>query len=876
MAVTYVGHGTAVSPAGASGTCTVPAGVTTNDILVIQLLQGSTDTVTPPAGWAVLTSATESTNQGMNKLLWKRAGASEASAAVTPVYWAVMHAFRGCPTSGNPWDVFAGSSQVTTTALSFPSVTTTVGNTLIFNSTVGAGAGTASAWTNAALSSVTEVIDSPLTNGRGDAATGTKVSAGSTGSTTATLSASAAWSAHVTVAFKSSDVSGTLASTLPSVTSSIAGQVIFPTGTVSATLPSASSAFAGTAAPPSGPLSVQLPQLAPNLTVTSTGGPLVGILPSVTSDIEAQIVTATISGTLPSVRSAFTGGLVYGSFSHTLRPISSSATGAVNPIGSFSATLPKLHTESVIETRPHGSNVIIVEDEKRGFRITEDDMVDIYRHEASIFEGGVSGVTKYTLPKMTSNFGSNGGGFADTLPSVTSAWIAGVQGLADIPVTLRRLVADVDGLSGTFGTGTVGMTLPSLAPDVEGYGAVTWQGSGTYTVGTSSITPPLPTTFVGGDVLLLAVNAGPTDTVDTPAGWTPAPAGVQISGADDGTDNQLAVFYKVASFSDVAPTVTGTGDHLDAVIHTFRGADPLHPIDVSGGSTMDSVGTLATMPSVTTTGPDEMIVYIGSHGLDQTGGVASLHTNVGSVANLTERSDDSTTTGTGGGLYVYTGNINTIRFVGSDTFDLSTASARCNMTIAFKVLTNGGVSSAGGSFADTLPSISSLFAGGSVDAALVATLPSLTSLIAATANDPAVLATTLPTPLVTAVSATAHDDGSMSATLPHPIVTDLEASITVVSGTVASTLPSLTASLNGISEDLLKYVHAIGDGSTTAITVTHSLGTRDVIARVYRASSPWDEIDCDIVHTSTSALTVTFATAPATNEFNIVVLYSSV
>lgn len=66
------------------------------------------------------------------------------------------------------------------------------------------------------------------------------------------------------------------------------------------------------------------------------------------------------------------------------------------------------------------------------------------------------------------------------------------------------------------------------------------------------------------------------------------------------------------------------------------------------------------------------------------------------------------------------------------------------------------------------------------------------------------------------------------------------------------------------------WVGSIGDGSTTAITITHSLGTRDVIIQLYDVSS-YDTVYADIVRTTTDTATITFATAPATNDIRVLV-----
>lgn len=85
----------------------------------------------------------------------------------------------------------------------------------------------------------------------------------------------------------------------------------------------------------------------------------------------------------------------------------------------------------------------------------------------------------------------------------------------------------------------------------------------------------------------------------------------------------------------------------------------------------------------------------------------------------------------------------------------------------------------------------------------------------------------------------------------------------------------LTTDATGLHIDkaivMTRYAADIGDGSTTAIAVTHSLGTRDVVVRVYDKSSN-AEVDVDIVHTSTTVVTLNFAVAPTTNQYRVLVV----
>ncbi|MFN2466143.1 MAG: hypothetical protein ABR598_07755 [Candidatus Dormibacteria bacterium] len=68
-----------------------------------------------------------------------------------------------------------------------------------------------------------------------------------------------------------------------------------------------------------------------------------------------------------------------------------------------------------------------------------------------------------------------------------------------------------------------------------------------------------------------------------------------------------------------------------------------------------------------------------------------------------------------------------------------------------------------------------------------------------------------------------------------------------------------------------KFAVTIGDGATTAITVTHNLNTRDVVVAVYDASTN-AVVDCDVVMATVNTLTLTFAVAPATNAYRVVVI----
>ena len=60
--------------------------------------------------------------------------------------------------------------------------------------------------------------------------------------------------------------------------------------------------------------------------------------------------------------------------------------------------------------------------------------------------------------------------------------------------------------------------------------------------------------------------------------------------------------------------------------------------------------------------------------------------------------------------------------------------------------------------------------------------------------------------------------------------------------------------------------------SATSYTITHNLGTKDVVTAIYEVASPFAQIEADVEHTSDSVVTIRFAVAPASGEYRVVVI----
>ena len=63
---------------------------------------------------------------------------------------------------------------------------------------------------------------------------------------------------------------------------------------------------------------------------------------------------------------------------------------------------------------------------------------------------------------------------------------------------------------------------------------------------------------------------------------------------------------------------------------------------------------------------------------------------------------------------------------------------------------------------------------------------------------------------------------------------------------------------------------SVGDGTNTAYTITHSLNSRDVIVQVYD-NATYDTVFTDVVRATVNTVVVTFAVAPSSNAYRVVI-----
>lgn len=121
---------------------------------------------------------------------------------------------------------------------------------------------------------------------------------------------------------------------------------------------------------------------------------------------------------------------------------------------------------------------------------------------------------------------------------------------------------------------------------------------------------------------------------------------------------------------------------------------------------------------------------------------------------------------------------------------------------------------------------------------------------------------------------------NLNSDMPHTQAPSADAGIKVHRGTEndvqilwneTSDLWTLSNDGTNYHEITRKYKETLGTSATT-YTVTHNLGTKDVVVQIYEVASPYAQIEADVEHTSTSAVTIKFAVAPSAGEYRVVVI----
>jgi hypothetical protein len=211
--------------------------------------------------------------------------------------------------------------------------------------------------------------------------------------------------------------------------------------------------------------------------------------------------------------------------------------------------------------------------------------------------------------------------------------------------------------------------------------------AGAVAEGTGNVTPGLPADLKAKDIMWMWVQSA-NESVPTPSGWgvpTTSPQGTGTAAAAGSV--RLSAFWKRAAAIETAPTVTDPGNHVIAQIVSIRGCvDTGDPWDGTPAGDTAASNSAVSIPGATTGVDNCLILQAVAHATDTATPQASAYTNA-DLANLTERTDVSTTQGVGGGFAVVTGEKAVAGAYGATTATLATASAQGRLSFALKPAT---------------------------------------------------------------------------------------------------------------------------------------------------------------------------------------------
>jgi hypothetical protein len=181
------------------------------------------------------------------------------------------------------------------------------------------------------------------------------------------------------------------------------------------------------------------------------------------------------------------------------------------------------------------------------------------------------------------------------------------------------------------------------------YSQIAWVAAGQFVSAVGDITVNFPSGYQDDDMAILLVETA-NQPISTPAGWTLHTNGVTSQGTAGAAGGiRLTMFYKFCSGVQGPVVITDAANHKSALIHIVRGVNKTNPIELINNSTymQAAPGTSFYFFPITTGGPDRLILFCAAaqYDIDST-------TYFGWEDALTERSDNMSSAGIGGGIGV--------------------------------------------------------------------------------------------------------------------------------------------------------------------------------------------------------------------------------
>ena len=279
---------------------------------------------------------------------------------------------------------------------------------------------------------------------------------------------------------------------------------------------------------------------------------------------------------------------------------------------------------------------------------------------------------------------------------------------------------------------------------------------------------------------------------------------------------------------------------------------------VSGGDTYNSSGWVQEN-DVTTLGTDPIVwdqfsgagTYTAGNGLTLTGTVFSIDTAITADLSTAQTLTNKTLTSpVVSGLYLSDNNIVIEGTDDTHETTLNFTDPTQDNTITFKNAT-GTVA-----FTSDIPSNTDGLTEGSTN--LYFTAERAEDAVGAILTDTAT------------VDFTYTDNGASAGTITADVILKATNSYLTSASGLAVDIASLETKL--VTDSFTRKASAnVGNNSATSFAVAHNLNSRDVVVNVYD-NATWETVEVDVVRTDADTVTVSFASAPGTNAYRVIVI----
>ena len=201
--------------------------------------------------------------------------------------------------------------------------------------------------------------------------------------------------------------------------------------------------------------------------------------------------------------------------------------------------------------------------------------------------------------------------------------------------------------------------------------------------GTGALTVGALTGTQAGDIVILFVESA-NETIATPTGYKVLATQVGTGTAGAAGAVRIASFYRILEdVADTATSVADSGNHTTAIKMLFRDTSLADgAFFVTATSVQATASTAMTFPAVVAATDESLIVLAVALDTDAASTTTVGNVTNASLANITERHDQTVIAGQGGGLAVITGQEATAGTTGTSTATGSTSVTRAYHTIS--------------------------------------------------------------------------------------------------------------------------------------------------------------------------------------------------